>query len=220
MINLDSILKSRDITNKGSYSQSYSFSSSHIWMWVLDYKESWALKNWCFWTVVLEKTFESPLDSKDVKPVNPKGNQPWIFIGRTDAEAPMLWSPDAKRQHIGKDPDAGKDWGQEEKGKTEDDMGGWHHWLIEREFEPALGVGDGQGGLACYSPRGRKESDVIEQLNWTDLKKGAGAQWRSVVCMHVNWSTVTEAHGSRWQWKEMSFCSAPSPAPRVLPCCL
>ena len=97
-----------------------------------------------------------------------------------------------------------------------DEMAGWHHWLIEREFEPALGVGDGQGGLACYSPRGRKESDVIEQLNWTDLKKGAGAQWRSVVCMHVNWSTVTEAHGSRWQWKEMSFCSAPSPAPRVV----
>ena len=112
MTNLDSIVKSRDITNKGPSSQSYAFSSSHVWMWELDYKESWAPKNWCFWTVVLEKTLESPLDCKEIKLVNHKGNQSWIFIGRTDAEAetPVLWTPDAKNWLIGKDPNAGKDW--------------------------------------------------------------------------------------------------------------
>ena len=122
--NLDSILKSRDNTNKGLSSQSYCFSSSYVWMWELDYKESRALKNWCFWTVVLEKTLESPLDCKEVKPVNHKGNQSWIFIGRTDAEALILWPPDAKNWLAGKDPDAGKDWRQEEKGTTEDEMVG------------------------------------------------------------------------------------------------
>ena len=117
MTTLDSILKSRDyFTNKGASSQSYGFSSSHVWMWELGYKESWALKNWCFWTVVLEKTLESLLDSKKIKTVNPKGNQSWIFIGRTDAEAPILWPPDGKNWLIWKDPDAGKDWRQEEKG--------------------------------------------------------------------------------------------------------
>ena len=101
--------------NKSPSSQSYDFSSSHVWMWELDHKEGWAPKNWCFWTVVLEKTLESPLDCKEIQPAYPKGNQSWIFIGRTDVEAPILWSPDAKRQLIGKDPDAGKDWRQEEK---------------------------------------------------------------------------------------------------------
>ena len=111
--------------NKGLSSQSYGFSSSHVWIQELDCNESWALKNWCFWTVVLEKTLESPLGSKEIKPVNPKGNQPWIFIGGTDAEAeiPVLWPPDMKSWLIGKDPDAGKDWGQEEKGTKEDEMG-------------------------------------------------------------------------------------------------
>ena len=125
------------------------------------------LKNWCFWSVVLEKTLESPLDCKEIKPVNPKGNQSWIFIGRTDAEAetPILWLPDAKNWFIGKDPDAGKDWKQE-KGMTEDEMVGWHHWLNGHEFEQALGVGDGQGSLACCSPWGCKESDTTEPLNW------------------------------------------------------
>ena len=130
--------KSRDyFANKGASSQSYGFSSSHVWMWELDYKESWAPKNWCFWTVVLEKTLESPLISKEIQPVHPKGNQSWIFIGRTDAEAeiPILWSPDAKNWLIGKDPDAGKDWRQEEKGTTEDEMTAWHHWLNGHEFE-------------------------------------------------------------------------------------
>jgi len=140
-------------------------------MLVLDYKESWAPKNWCFWTVVLEKTLESPLDCKDIKPVHPKGNQSWLFIGRTDAEAeaPIFWPPAAKNWLTGKDPDAGKDWRQEEKGMAEDEMVGWHHQLNGHEFEQALGVGAGQGGLACCSPWGCKESDMTEQLNWTDL---------------------------------------------------
>ena len=123
--------------NKGTSSQSYDFSSSHVWMWELDHKESWALKNWCFWTAVLEKTLESPLDCKDIQPVHPKGNQSWVFIGRTDTEAetPMLWAPDAKNWLVWKDPDAGKDWRQEEKGMTEDEFVGWHHRLNGHEFE-------------------------------------------------------------------------------------
>ena len=123
--------------NKGPSSQSYGFSGSHVWMWELDYKESWVPKNWCFWTVVLEKTLESPLDCKETKPVHPKGNWSWIFIGRTDAEAetPILWSPDPKNWLIGKDPDAGKDWSWEEKETMEDELVGWHHWLNGHEFE-------------------------------------------------------------------------------------
>ena len=146
--------------DKGPSSQSYGFSSSRVRMGESDHKESWALKNWCFRTVVLEKTLERPLNCMEIKPVSPKGNQPWIVIGRTDAEAetPILWPPDAKSWLIGKDPDAGKDWGQEEKGATEAEMVGWHHRLDGHEFEQALGVGDGQGSLACCRPWGRKES--------------------------------------------------------------
>ena len=123
--------------NKGPSSQSYGFSSSHAWMWELDYKESLALKNWCFWTVMLEKTLESPLDSREIQPINSKGNQSWIFIGRTDAEAeaPILWLPDANNWLSEKDPDAGEDWRREEKWTTEDEMVGWHHWLNGHEFE-------------------------------------------------------------------------------------
>ena len=156
--------------NKALSSQSYGFSTSHVWMWELDYKESWALKNWWFWTVVLEKTLESPLDCKEVQLVHPKGNQSWIFIGRTDAEAetPILWPPDVKNWLIWKDPDARQDWRQEEKGMTEDEMVGWHHWCDGHEFEQSLGVGDGQESLACYNPWGLKESDTTEQLSWTD----------------------------------------------------
>ena len=123
--------------NKGPSSQSYCFSSSHVWMWELDYKESWVPKNWCSWTVVLEKTLENPLDCKEIQPVHPKGDQSWVFFGRTDAEAetPILWPSDAKSWLIGKDLDAGKDWRLEEKGTTEDEMVGWHHWLNELEFE-------------------------------------------------------------------------------------
>ena len=136
-----------------------------------DYKESWELKNWWFWTVVLEKTLESPLDSKEIKPFNPKGNQPWIFIGRTDAKAetPILWLPDAKKLLIGKEPDAWKDWKWEEKGTTEDEMAGWHHWLDAHEFEWTPGDGDGQGGLVCCDSWVHKESDTTKRLNWTEL---------------------------------------------------
>ena len=150
----------------------YGFSNSHIQMWGLDHKESWGLKNWCFWAVVLEKILESRLDCKEIKPVDPKGNQSWVFIGGTDteAEAPILWPPRVKSWLIGKDPAAGKDWRQEEKGTTEDEMVGWHHLLNGHEFEQALGVGDGQGGLVCCSPWGHKESEMTERLNWT----GAG----------------------------------------------
>ena len=146
------------------YSQSYGFSNSHVWIWELDHKESWVPKNWCFWTVVLEKTLESPLDCKEIQPVHPKGNQSWISTERTDveAEAPILWPPDAKNWLIGKDPDAGKDW-RREKGMTEDEMLGWHHWLNGHEFEQTPGVGDGQGSLACCSPWGhRVGQDWIE----------------------------------------------------------
>ena len=170
MTNLDSILKSRDrgqFANKGPSSQSYGFSSSHVWIWQLDYKENWALKNWCFWTVGLEKTLESPLDSKEIQPVNPKGDQSWIFIGRTDAkaEAPLLWPPDEKSRLIGKDPDAGKDWRWEEKGMTEDEMVEWHHQFSGHKFEQILGDYEGQGSLACCSPWDHKESDTTKQLN-------------------------------------------------------
>ena len=136
-------------------------------MWELNHKEDWAVKNWCFWTVVLEKTLESSLDCKEIKPVNPKENQPWIFIGRTDADAeaesPIAWSPDAKSRLTGKDPDAGKDRRQE-KGMTEDEMVGWHDPLIGHEFEEAPGDGEGQGSLACCSPWGHNESDTTEWL--------------------------------------------------------
>ena len=158
-----------DFANQGQSSHSYGFSSGHVWMWELDYKESWAPK-WCFWSVVLEKTLESPLDYKEIQPVHPKGDQSWVFFGRTDVEAetPILWPPDVKSWLIWKDPDAGKDWRQEEKGTTEDEMVGWHHQLNGHGFGWTLGVGDGQGGLACCNSWGRKESDTTE-LNWTEL---------------------------------------------------
>ena len=140
-------------------------------MWELDCNENWGPKNWCFWTVVLEKTLESPLDCKEIQPVNPKWNQSWIFIGRTEAEAEslILWLPDAKNWFIGKDPDSGEDWRWEEKGMTEDEMVGWHHWLDGHEFEQALWVSDGQGSMMCCCPWGGKESDTTERLNWTEL---------------------------------------------------
>ena len=147
-------------------------------MWELDYKESWVPKNWCFWTVMLEKTLESLLDCKEIQPVHPKGNQSWMFIGRTDTEAetPILWPPDVKNWLIWKDPDAGKDWRREEKGTTENGMVGWHHRLDGCEFEQALGIVDGQGGLACCDSWGRKESDTTERLNWTELN--LTSRWR------------------------------------------
>ena len=163
MTNLDSVLKSRDITLPPKiHIVKDGFSSSRVWMWELDHKEGWAPKNWCFWTVALEKTLESPLDCKEIEPVNPKGNQFWIFIGRTyaEVEAPILWPPHVNSQLIGKVPDAGKDWRQEEKGMTENEMAGWHYWLNGHEFEQALGGGKGQGSLECCSPWGCKEWDT------------------------------------------------------------
>ena len=137
----------------------------------LDCEESWALKNRCFWTMVLEKTLVSPLHFKEIQPVHPKGDQSWMFIGRTDVEAetPILWPPHVRSWLIVKDPDAGRDWGLEEKGTTEDETAGWHHWLDERESEWTPGVGDRQGGLACCNSWGCKESDMTEWLNWTEL---------------------------------------------------
>ena len=140
-------------------------------MWELDYKESCAPKNWCFWTVMLEKTLESPLDCKEIQLVHPKGDQSWVFIWRIDieAETSILWPPDVKSWLIGKNPDAGKDWGQEEKGATENEMVGWHHWLNGHELEQAPGDGEGQANLSRCSPLSHKKSDTTEQLNWTEL---------------------------------------------------
>ena len=179
-------IKSRDITLQTKVlwvKAIFFFPSSHVWMWELDHKEGWVLKNWCFWTVVLEKTLECALVSKEIQPVNLKGNQSWIFIGGTvvEAEAPILWppesknwlieqDPDVKSWLIWKDPDAGKDWGQEEKGTTEDEMVEWHHRLNGHEFGWTPGVDNGQGGLACCSSWGLKESDMTKWLNWTELK--------------------------------------------------
>ena len=155
-------------------------------MWELDCEESWSLKNWCFWTLVLEKILESPLVCKEIQPIHPKLDYSWVCIEETDVEAEtlILWQHDAKSWVFWKDPDAGKDWGQE-KGMTKDDMIRWHHWLDGHEFEQAPGVGDGQGGLACCSPWGHKESDRTERLNWTDLCFGEGAI--QIFCPFFNW---------------------------------
>ena len=156
--------------HKGLSSEGSGFSSGHVWMWELDYKESWAPKNWCFWTVVLEKTLESPLDCQETQPVHLKGDQSCVFIGGTgvEAETPILQSPDVKSWLIWKDPDAGKDWRQEEKGMTEDEMVGWHHQLSGHGFGWTPGVGDGQGGLALQ----RVRHDWATELNWTETRKG------------------------------------------------
>ena len=142
---------------------------------------SWALKNWCFWTVVLKKTLTCPLDCKEIQPVHPKGDQSWVFTGKTDVEAetPMLWPPHGKSWLIGKDPDAGRDWGQEEKGMTEDEMAGWHHWLDGHEFEWTLGDGDGQGGLACCNSWVAKSRTLLS--DWTELMRCGGHTYAHVI---------------------------------------
>ena len=168
MTNFDNIKKQRHYyANKCLCTQSYGFSSHHVWMWELDSDVSWGLKNWSFWTAVLEKTLESPLDSKEIQPIHPKGNQSWLFIGRTDVEpeAPKLWPPNVKSQIIGKDPDAGKVEGRRRRGRQR------MRWLdgitdsMHMSLRKALGAGDGQGSLACYSPWACKKSDTIEWLN-------------------------------------------------------
>ena len=186
-------------------------------MWELDCKESWAPKNWCFWTVVLEKTFESPLDCKEIQPVYPKGDQSWVFIGRIDVEAetPVLWPSDVKSWLIWKDPDAGKDWGQEEKGVTEDEMVGWHHRLNGHGFWWTLGVGDGQGGLAWCGSWGLKESDMTEQLHFDfspscigegngnslqysclENPRDGGAWWAAIYGVAQSWTRLKQLSSS------------------------
>ena len=167
MTNLGSILKRRDIIFLTKFCVVKALFFPVVMYWCeLDHKEDWVLKNWCFQTVMPDKALESPLDSKGIKPVNPKGNQSWIFIGGTDAgaEAPILWPPDVKSL-IGRDPDAGKYWRQEEKGMSEDKIVGWHHWLNGHEREQALGDGEGQGSLTCCSPWAHKELDTTERLD-------------------------------------------------------
>ena len=173
MTNLDSILKSRDITlpTKVCLAKAMVFPVVMYGCESWTGEESWVPKNWCFWIVVLEKTLESPLDCKEIQPVHSEGDQPWDFFGRNDAKAetPVLLPPHVKSWLIWKDPDAGEDWGQEEKGTTENEMAGWHHWLNGRGSEWTLGDGDEQGGLVCCDSWGRKESDMTERLNWTEL---------------------------------------------------
>ena len=171
MTTLDSIFKKQRhyFADRGPSSQSYGFSCSHVWMWELDYKESWVLKNWCLWTMVLEKTLESPLDCKEIQPVHPKGNQSRIFIGRTDAEVEtlILWPPDGKNWLIWKDHDAGKEWRQGEKGMTEDEMVGWHHWLNGHEFEQLRElVMDREDWRAAVHGAGSVRNNWATELNW------------------------------------------------------
>ena len=175
-------------------SQSYGFSSTHVWMWELDHKEGWAPKNWCFWTVMLEKTLESPLDCKKIKPVNPKGNQSWIFIGRTgiEAEIPILWPPDTKNWLIWKDPDAGKDWKWEEKGMTEGGMVGLHHWLHGHEFEQTPGDGEGQRSLCAAVSVVGKSQTLLH--NWTE-EKGNTHVHRLFISDHFKISILSESLG-------------------------
>ena len=193
MTNLDSILKKTDITLPTKVHLVKAMVLPVV-MYGCESEESWALKNWCFWTVVLEKTLESPLDCKEVQSVHLKGDQSWVFIGRPDAKAetPILWPPHVKSWLIGKDSDAGRDWGQEEKGRTEDEMAGWHHRLDGHESEWTPGVDDGQGGLACCNSWGCQESDTTERLNWTELRLqafGISALQDMLSCPSMIWDT-------------------------------
>ena len=190
-------------------------SSSHVCMWELDHKEGWATKNWCFWIAVLENTLESPMDSKDIKPVNPKGNQSWLFIGRTaaEAEALILWTPDSKNQLIGKGFDAGKDWGQA-KGAAEDEMVGWHHWLNGHESEQTPGESGGQRSLACYSPQGlRVRPDLVtEQQQSCSPHQREESNLRRVGLLTCMRGSNSELWGVRGPWRgrrQQRDCRAP-----------
>ena len=190
--------------DKGPSSQNSGFSSSHVWMWELDYKVSWVPKNWCFWTVVLEKTLESTLDCKEIQSVHPKRDQPWVFIGRTDVEAetPILWPPDVKNWLTGKDPDTGKDWRWEEKGTTEDEVVGWHHQLDGHEFQQAPGIGGGQGKPGVLHSMGRQESDMTERLNNNKINERLIASygfpyfnWRLIILQYCSGLLTWISHG-------------------------
>ena len=209
MINLDNVLKSRDITLPTKVclsSQSYGFSSSHVWMWELDHKEGWMLKNWCFWTVVLEQTPENPLDCKEIQPVNPKGNQSWIFIGRTDAEAPILWPPDAKTWLIRKDPEAGKDWGQGE----EDDRG-WDGWMASLTQWTWVWVSSGSWWWTGKPGLLQSMGSQTVRHNWeTKLKIFPGKKFRKVLGNPLVWGmrgreswlapTSTQVQSLAWKY--------------------
>ena len=200
--------------NEGPSSQGYGFSSGHVWMWKLDCEESWAPKNWCFWTVVLEKTLESPLDCMEIQPVHPKRNQSWIFTGRTDveAEAPILWPPDVKNRLIKKDPDAGKDWGQEEKGMTEDEMVGWHHQLDGHEFEQAPGLlMDREAWRAAVHGVTKNQTQLSD---WTELK----AALRVDVCI-VLWAPPALHLGAFVHIWSKKFHVPCWPLPQTWSCC-
>ena len=169
-------------------------------MWELDYKASWVLKNWCFWTVVLGKTLESPLDCKEIQPVHPKGNQSWIFIGRTDAKAvsSILWPPNAENWLIEKDPDTGKNWRREEKEMTEEEIVGWHHQLDGHEFEQALGIGDGQGSLLCCNPLLGLQRVGHDLVNWTELN----VVWGILDCVYTVYFKNREDRAFNYIWEK------------------
>ena len=188
MTNLDSVLQSRDTLLTKVWILKAMVFPVVMHRYELGLKEGWALRNRCFWIVLLEKTLESPLDSKEVKPLSSKGNQSWIFIGRSDAEAPILWPPNVKSWLIGKDLGAGKDWGQEEKGTTEDDMVGWHHQLNGQELEQTPGDSEGQGSLECCSPWGHKE------LTWLSDQTMTTVEWLACLWCLMSWN---QTHTSR-----------------------
>ena len=196
--NLGSVLKSREITllTKVPIVKVMVFPVVMYGCERVGHKEGWTLKNWYFQTVVLEKTLQSPLDSKKIKQVNPKGNQPWIFIGKIGAKAPILWAPEVKSWLTWKDPDAGKNWGQEEKGVTEDEMAGWHHWLNGQEYEQTPADGEEQGSLVCYSPWGRKESDMTERLNNHITNLWEKWDWVTIITLTAAWQSPPRSSGS------------------------
>ena len=191
------------------------FPMVNVWKWELDCEAGWALKNWCFWTVVLEKTLEGPLDCKEVQPVHSEGDQPWDFFGRNDAKAEtlVLWPPHVKSWLIGKDSDAGRDWGQEKMGMTKDEMAGWHHGLNRRESEWTLGDGDGQGGLACCDSWGRKEWDTTEGLHWTELigLKNPGTKYSAATTVEKSRSSKLCINFAQ-TWPTLELCTAQSPS--------
>ena len=202
MTHVDSVLKGRDITlpTKIHMSKVIFPNSHHVCMWKLDCEESWAPKNWCFWTVVLQKTLESPLDCKEIQPVHPKGDQSWVFFGRNGAktETTVLWPPHAKSWPIGKDSDAGRDWGQEEKGTTEGEMAWWHYPLDGHEFGWTLGVGDGQGGLACCNSWGRNSASVsVLPMNIQDWFPLGWTGWISLQLFN---SPCCKTEANLWAW--------------------